>query len=157
MGAVFLRAVKVPTALTGKGWLMKVARCVNAFGIAAFFVAITQPALSEEGQSSSLENATEAKPLGSAPGMRVYIDPQTGGFLSEPPPGVTLPELSPGERNALSTSHQGLVETPSTVPGGGVGLDLQGRFQSPLTATVGPDGKVTIQHPRLETPPSDKQ
>ena len=133
---------------------MAVAKYVNALGIAACCVAITQPAFSEESQSSSPEKAIEAKPPASAPGMRVFIDPQTGGFLSEPPPGATQPELSPQERNALSTSHQGLVEVPSTVPGGGVGLDLQGRFQSPLTATVAPDGKVTIEHRRLDARPS---
>lgn len=136
---------------------MGVAKYVNALSVAACFVAITQPALSGETEPPSPEKATEAKPPGSAPGMRVYIDPQTGGFLSEPPPGVTLPELSPAERNALSTSHQGLTETPGTVPGGGVMLDLQGRFQSPLTATVGPDGKLTIEHNRLDAPPSDKK
>jgi hypothetical protein len=32
------------------------------------------------------------------------------------------------------------------VPGGGVKLDLQGRFHSPLAATIGPDGKLKMQH-----------
>ena len=32
------------------------------------------------------------------------------------------------------------------MPGGGVKLDLQGRFQSPLIATVDENGKVRMQH-----------
>jgi len=32
------------------------------------------------------------------------------------------------------------------VPGGGVKVDLQGRFRSPLIATVGADGKLKTQH-----------
>lgn len=39
-----------------------------------------------------------------------------------------------------STSSDGLKETP--LPGGGVMVDLEGRFQSVAIATVGPDGKI---------------
>jgi hypothetical protein len=83
---------------------------------------------------------------GGASGMTVYIDPKTGAFLSEPAPGTAPLQLTPQLRNALSTSHEGLVEVPSSVPGGGVKIDLQGRFQSPLTATTDAGGKVTMQH-----------
>jgi hypothetical protein len=48
--------------------------------------------------------------------------------------------------DALSTSSEGLVETLSPVPGGGVKVDLQGRFRSPLIATQDAEGKITIQH-----------
>jgi hypothetical protein len=89
---------------------------------------------------------------GANSGMKAYIDPQTGAFLSEPPPGTPPLQLSP---DAFSTSDQGLVGTP--LPGGGVKVDLQGRFRSPLTATVGPDGKVTITHQRPAAPPGDKK
>ena len=37
-------------------------------------------------------------------------------------------------------------EVPSSVPGGGVKVDLQGRFQSPLVGTIDADGKVKMQH-----------
>jgi hypothetical protein len=77
-------------------------------------------------------------------GMVVYVDPQTGVVRSEPAPGTVPLQLTPQERNALSTSHEGLVEVP--LPGGGHKLDLQGRFQSPLIGTMGPDGKLRIQH-----------
>jgi hypothetical protein len=81
-----------------------------------------------------------------APGMIIHIDPQTGELRRTPAPGTVPLQLSPQERNAFSTSHQGLLEVPSSVPGGGVKLDLQGRFHSPLAVTIGPDGKLKMQH-----------
>ena len=66
-------------------------------------------------------------------GSRIQIDPQTGRRVPAPSGGVALP-ASP----AFSTSHAGLVEKPA--PGGGVMVDLQGRFRSAATATVGTDG-----------------
>ena len=81
-----------------------------------------------------------------AVGMVVHIDPQTGAVLSGPAPGSVPLFLSAEEQNAFSTSHQGLVEVPAAVPGGGFKLDLQGRFQSPLFVTVQPGGESNIQH-----------
>ncbi len=78
--------------------------------------------------------------------MKVYMDPKTGALLDHPAPGTQPLELSPQEQNALSTSHQGLVEVPSSVPGGGVKLDLQGRFQSPMVGAVDTNGKVKVEH-----------
>ena len=85
--------------------------------------------------------------------MTIYIDPQTGAFLKEPAPGHVPFELSPQLQNALSTSHEGLVEVPNSVPGGGVKVDLQGRFQSPMLGTIEANGKVKMQHLN-ETPGS---
>jgi hypothetical protein len=79
-------------------------------------------------------------------GQTVYIDPNTGEVLSAPAPGTQPLRLSPAERNALSTSHQGLVQVPSAIPGGGVKLDLQGRFQSPFIAIVAADGTASVNH-----------
>ena len=83
---------------------------------------------------------------GSAPGMRIYIDPRTGVILKEPAPGTVPLQLTPELQNAFSTSHHGLGETPGSVPGGGVKVDLQGRFQSPLFVTIDADGKVKLRH-----------
>ena len=131
----------------------------SLLGVAACF-AVTAPAFSEEGSPfSSGETQTgsgtsvpqppaekpAAVPEGAA-GMKVYIDPKTGAILREPAPGTVPLQLTPREQNALSTSHQGLVEVPSSVPGGGVKLDLQGRFQSPLFVTIDANGKVKMQH-----------
>ncbi len=85
-------------------------------------------------------------------GMTVYIDPKTGAFLREPAPGFVPLQLNPQLQNALSTSHQGLVEVPASVPGGGIKLDLQGRFQSPLVVIIDANGKPSMQH--LGEPPA---
>lgn len=50
------------------------------------------------------------------------------------------------EETAFITSTEGLTEKLSTVKGGGVLLDLEGRFRTPRTATIGADGKVHIGH-----------
>lgn len=87
---------------------------------------------------------TAHSPEGAA-GMRVYINPNTGEIL-QPPAGAPAAETPESLEKAFSTSSEGLVETPSPVPGGGVILDLQGRFRSPLIATPGADGKISIEH-----------
>jgi hypothetical protein len=89
--------------------------------------------------------------------MTVYIDPQTGAIRPSPAPGTVPLVLSPRDANAMRTDTEGLVEVPSSVPGGGVKLDLQGRFQSPLVGTIDADGKVRIQHlPAMPASPDKK-
>lgn len=78
--------------------------------------------------------------------MSVYIDPQTGEFIPEPKPGQNALEITPEMQNAASTSSEGLVEEKSPVPGGGVMIDLKGRFQSPLIINQDPNGKQKTQH-----------
>ena len=121
---------------------------------AACFAAAGRPTFAGEQAQTGLGTNVPAPPaerLAAAPegaaGMQVYIDPQTGMIRRDPAPGTLPLQLTPQEQNALSTSHQGLVETPSTVPGGGVKLDLQGRFQSPLIGTIDANGKVIMRHP----------
>lgn len=82
-------------------------------------------------------------PAGAA--VRVYTNPNTGEII-QPPAGAPTAETPESLEKAFSTSSQGLVETPSPVPGGGVMIDLQGRFRSPLVATQGADGKVSVEH-----------
>jgi hypothetical protein len=84
-------------------------------------------------------------PQEGAAGMRVYVNPNTGEIM-QPPVGAPAAETTQSLEKAFSTSSEGLVETPSSVPGGGVILDLQGRFRSPLVATQGADGKISIEH-----------
>lgn len=74
-----------------------------------------------------------------AAGSWINVDPQTGKRVPVPSSGegVQLPADA-----AFSTSHSGLVERPA--PGGGVMVDLQGRFRSAATASVGPDGTVHL-------------
>ena len=122
----------------------------SLLGVAGCFAVAAQPALS--GETGSDANAAQppaeksATITEGASGMTIYIDPQTGAIRQSPAPGTVPLQLTPQERNALSTSHDGLVAVPSSVPGGGVKLNLQGRFQSPSIATIDANGKLKTQH-----------
>jgi hypothetical protein len=91
--------------------------------------------------------ASEASPSAASPpsgvhaGLRVFIDPQSGDFTQ--PPVETATTTAPPERS-FSRSHEGLTAVHSDVPGGGIRLDLQGRFRSHFIATKDADGKVSI-------------
>ena len=148
--------------MKGRGYGKRVTRSLltSLLGAAACFAVAARPAFAGEGQTgpsvqtqagsgTSVPQPPAEKPAavpGGAPGMMIYVDPKTGKFLKEPAPGHVPLELSPQLQNALSTSHEGLVEVPSSVPGGGIKLDLQGRFQSPLFGTIDADGKLKMQH-----------
>ena len=90
-------------------------------------------------------------------GMTVHIDPKTGEFLKEPAPGSEPLVISAEGRNAFSTSHEGLSEVKNPKAGGGYKLDLQGRFQSPLIATMGADGKIKMRHLHETPEPGEKK
>ncbi|HEY2387848.1 MAG TPA: hypothetical protein VGK30_12865 [Candidatus Binatia bacterium] len=72
-------------------------------------------------------------------GMRVYRDPATGAFV--PPPAAPAPAATPAGAQPLGARR--FVEVQGTSPAGGVTVDLQGAFQSEVTATVDPAGRVT--------------
>jgi hypothetical protein len=74
-------------------------------------------------------------------GMRVYRDPQTGR-LGPPPSGVVPPGLTTSEQRMLNRSDQGLQ--PRALPGGGIAIDLQGRYRNMAVATVGADGQAAV-------------
>jgi len=76
-----------------------------------------------------------------AQGLRVYRDPQTGQ-LGPPPPGIRPPELTAAELRMLNRSDKGLQSR--TLPGGGIAIDLQGRYRSMAMATVGADGQAEV-------------
>jgi hypothetical protein len=88
-------------------------------------------------------------------GMTIYIDPETGAILSEPAPGSLPLPLTPQEQNALSTSAVGLTQEPSAVPGGGIKLDLQGRFQNPMMMVLDANGNARSLH--IELPATGDQ
>jgi hypothetical protein len=79
-------------------------------------------------------------------GMIGHTDPATGAIVKEAAPGSAPLVMNPAELNARSTSHQGLTEQMGTESGGGVMIDLKGRFQSPLIGSIGPDGKPRMGH-----------
>ena len=109
-------------------------RLLTSLLAAGACLVVAEPAFPGEGQPA---------PAG---GMTIHIDPQTGTILKEPAHGTVPLQLTPELQNALSTADTGLVEVPSGVPGKGVKIDLQGRFQSPLIVTIDADGGVKMQH-----------
>jgi len=76
-----------------------------------------------------------------AQGIRVYRDPRTGRF-GPPPPDVQPPELSAAELHMLDRSDRGLQSR--ILPGGGVAIDLQGRYRNMAVATVRADGQAAV-------------
>lgn len=83
----------------------------------------------------------EHTPAARAAGYVVHIDPATGR-VAEPSLSTVPITIDEEWSNRLSTSSQGLVETPSPVPGGGTMVDLQGRFQNAFVAAVDDTGLV---------------
>jgi len=65
-----------------------------------------------------------------------------------------MTELRAGLGEALSTSSEGLVEEKSPVQGGGVMVDLQGRFQNALTIEKDANGNV-IAAPCISGTPAE--
>jgi hypothetical protein len=120
---------------------------LNALVVATCLIGMKGQAVSQELPDAS---ALREPNVAVSSGMRVHIDPQTGRLSTKPSSGIPM-QLSPAEVNALSTSHHGLVEALSPRQRGGVFIDLQGRFQSPLVATVDEAGKVTIRHLDADT------
>jgi hypothetical protein len=119
---------------------------LTVLGMAACLALSSLQARAEDASGARPPAGNSVAVPGAAPGLMIYVDPRTGALLKEPAPGTLPLQVSPQFLNSLSTSHQGLVETPSAVPGGGVKVDLQGRFQSPMIATVDANGKLKIQH-----------
>ena len=75
-----------------------------------------------------------APPAPTASAMRAHVDPATGRLVPEPvvpPPPQALPAPLP-------------PAAPVAAPGGGVMVELGGRFMSDVVATVGPDGHVRL-------------
>lgn len=94
--------------------------------------------------TTELADQSAAGALEASAGMRVYVNPNTGRI--ETPPADVRAAMAAADRAVFETSSAGLQETPSPVAGGGIMVDLQGRFQTPIVATRSADGKLTIDH-----------
>jgi hypothetical protein len=107
----------------------------------------TQQISSSEPQISHSQSTPDQKtePPGKAPAIIVHIDPQTGRIISSPatpaPGQVPQPPL-----DTAKPPLPQLQETLSPTPGGGVMIELDERFRTPLTATIDADGKVRFEH-----------
>ena len=94
---------------------------------------------------------TEGSPDLTTPGtagLRAYIDPETGELGAPPADQPVQPDLDPPLASRVKEPE--LVEEPGPVSG--VMIDLKGKFNRPLTAEVGPDGRVTVEHQAPSAP-----
>jgi hypothetical protein len=92
-------------------------------------------------EASQKAAAPAAVTVPQQPGMTIYKDPATGRLL--PLPADKLKELLGNDARSLSNSQEGLVETPG--PAGGFMINLQGRFNNVMTATITADGKLVTE------------
>lgn len=110
---------------------------------AAVAVALAWVLIANEGggsRSARDDALTGASTSGaSEAGFVVHVDPSTGTFTASSPQPVRV-DVDMVLQNALSTSSDGLVEVANPVPGGGVMVDLRGRFQNAMVATVDESG-----------------
>ena len=96
--------------------------------------------LAEPGPEGPVDAAASGAAPAAAParaGSWIQVDPQTGTRMPGRPVNAAI-----AADPAFSTSHSGLVEEAS--PRGGMMINLQGRFRSAATATVGADGKPLV-------------
>lgn len=115
---------------------MRIAKPLIAAGAAVISAAawLALAGIGGEGGETAKAPTTDA-PVRAAAGYVVHIDPETGEFVA-PTQNTVSVELDEWMRNALSTSSEGLKVVPSPVPGGGMMVDLQGRFQNTFVAVV---------------------
>jgi len=119
----------------------------TTFGSAAEAPGRTSPARSATTppRTASVETGT---PSQGQQGQLAFIDLATGKLVEPSKADAAALARSPEVQNSLDQSSRGLVEEP--VPGNrGYRVKLQGRFQSALVATIGPDGKLLVGHPVL--------
>ena len=90
-------------------------------------------------------------PVGSA-GQILSLDPVTGKPRTTPAP-AQAEDLRAILGDAVSTSSEGLVQEKSPVEGGGIIMNLQGRFQNAVAATVDANGNLTA--PCISGSPAD--
>jgi hypothetical protein len=94
-------------------------------------------------QADPLVDGKKAAPeqTGLPAAFKVYKDPVTGK-IAKPPIGVHPDQAAALER-ALSTSAEGLVASPSL--GGGIRVDLRGRFRHTTEVTRNDQGALAVQ------------
>jgi hypothetical protein len=141
-------------------WKIQLRRLLSIVLMSAWFALLPEPASSSDREDGAVntQGAQSLEQTGTqsrkAPGMKIYIDPKTGDFSN--PPIEPLPAESQRSFDASKESKPELSQVPSSRPGGGVMIDLKGRFHSPLTATRKTDGKLSIEH-RSHSGSSEKQ
>ena len=86
--------------------------------------------------------ASTATPF--AQGLVLNIDPVTGAIIDQPAPGATKLAVPAALASHMSTSDDGLIEQPNPSGGKGLYVNLQGRYQNAIVATVDANGKLSV-------------
>lgn len=149
-----------PTASPAKALVL-----VLAAGGALLPVSAVEPGSAGEPQIAPNDATTSlAQGVGglSMPQQRVYIDPATGKLIPRPatpdqPQAVTGPGPITTVPPELSTSAKGLQVVPNPKTGGGVMVDLQGRFQQRTTATLDAEGTPILHRAPAPVPDGTKE
>jgi len=81
------------------------------------------------------------EPAYRSPDIVVHIDPKTGQII-RPPAGTQAPQSLETVKPPLPELYQEL----SPVPGGGVMIRLDERFQIPFTGTIDANGNLSLNH-----------
>jgi hypothetical protein len=76
--------------------------------------------------------------------QKAYLDPETGDFIP-PPEHKAADRTELNSSAAHDSSAQEIVEEESPVHGGGVMIDLKGRFRNPNSATVEGAGETGFE------------
>ena len=94
-----------------------------AVGLVVFGTCVVPSASGEDAERAPAE-----------PGMRAYIDPQTGRFVPEP--------VDPSQRPQPAPTRPPVVATPR--PDGSLEIKFDERYRRSVVATVGADGQVHL-------------
>lgn len=91
----------------------------------------------------------QAKPEGQ--GRMAVIDPETGALIPHRPGDAKAAaryerSLARARARAGGGAERLEAAVPKALPDGGFTVDLNGRFQMPLVATLSKDGQVRIRH-----------
>jgi len=127
----------------------------------AFFVTgcvhATEPVFSDPQLNNVTGNSGQApQQEAEDSAMVVHIDPKTGEIIT--PPASALSGQGPRQPvDASKKPPAELRETLSPVPGGGVMIPLDGRFDTPLSATIDTDGKVRFEHKQSMSGSNDER
>jgi hypothetical protein len=105
--------------------------------------ALTAPVWASE---SGCKSAPPPDKKASGEGLRIYVDPETGELLSEPPPGEQLE--APAE---ISQAPERGEIRQEVRPDGSVVADIGDRFITELRVEI-VDGKVVTCHRSAEKP-----
>jgi hypothetical protein len=75
-------------------------------------------------------------------GLVLHIDPVTGAVVDNPASGTGKLAVPATLSERWSTSGEGLVERPNPSGGKGYYVNLQGRFENGMVATVDANGRL---------------